>query len=235
MSTFHTAVGTVFVLCFLLFLRLIYITPALNPVPPEQTPKHRHRHLLVVLGSGGHTAEALSLLSSIDIFKFTQRTYVVSSGDAFSARKATEFEQGLFEKSVKNAAEKQPWGAGRFEVREIPRARRVGQSWLSTPLSCLACLAGCFAALWGGGGGGRLPDLVVCNGPGSAVMVVGACFVYKFLGVAQTRTIYVESFARVSSLSLSGKILYPFVNRFLVQWPGLVSRYPRAEYHGVLV
>jgi len=47
--------------------------------------------------------------------------------------------------------------------------------------------------------------------------------------------IYVESFARVKSLSLSGKILYWLVDRFIVQWPGLSERYKRAEYHGILV
>ena len=46
---------------------------------------------------------------------------------------------------------------------------------------------------------------------------------------------YVESFARVGGLSLSGKILYPLVDRFLVQWPQLKEKYSRAEYNGVLV
>lgn len=40
------------------------------------------------------------------------------------------------------------------------------------------------------------------------------------LGLKHTRIIYVESFARVTSLSLSGKLLRPFVDTFVVQWPG---------------
>lgn len=59
--------------------------------------------------------------------------------------------------------------------------------------------------------------------------------IFQFLGLGDTRTIYVESFARVKSLSLSGRMLYAFVDRFIVQWPGLVQKYPRAEYHGVLI
>jgi beta-1,4-N-acetylglucosaminyltransferase len=47
--------------------------------------------------------------------------------------------------------------------------------------------------------------------------------------------VYVESFARVKTLSLSGKLLYPFVDRFIVQWPGLKEKWTRAEYLGVLV
>lgn len=35
------------------------------------------------------------------------------------------------------------------------------------------------------------------------------------------RTVFVESWARVRTISLSGKILLPFADRFLVQWPAL--------------
>lgn len=124
---------------------------------------------MTVLGSGGHTTEALHLLSSLDLSKFTYRTYIVSSGDAFSAQKAADFERarGSLESS--------------FTIKEIPRARRVGQSWVSTPASCLQCLMGCFVALAGRGGSHNwgMADVVVCNGPGSAVMVVLACLYYK--------------------------------------------------------
>jgi len=50
------------------------------------------------------------------------------------------------------------------------------------------------------------------------------------------RTIYVESWARVEGLSLSGKILMAVgaCERVLVQWEGL-SRAGRGEFRGVLV
>jgi len=57
----------------------------------------------------------------------------------------------------------------------------------------------------------------------------------QFLGLCRTRIIYVESFARVRSLSLSGKLLYAFTDRFVVQWPRLAEKYRRAEYHGILI
>lgn len=57
--------------------------------------------------------------------------------------------------------------------------------------------------------------------------------------------IYIESFARVQRLSLSGKILHHFVDRFLVQWPALADAEQsdnknnhwraRREYKGILV
>lgn len=44
-----------------------------------------------------------------------------------------------------------------------------------------------------------------------------------------------ESFARVTALSLSGRILIWIADRFLVQWPELAKRYPKVEYVGILV
>ena len=45
---------------------------------------------------------------------------------------------------------------------------------------------------------------------------------------------YVESFARVKSLSMSGRIMYHVADKFVVQWQGLRALYPRAVYAGVL-
>jgi beta-1,4-N-acetylglucosaminyltransferase len=47
--------------------------------------------------------------------------------------------------------------------------------------------------------------------------------------------IYVESLARVKSLSLSGKLLLRVVDRFVVQWPELTALHPKIEYYGLLV
>jgi beta-1,4-N-acetylglucosaminyltransferase len=50
------------------------------------------------------------------------------------------------------------------------------------------------------------------------------------------RTIYVESWARVRRLSLSGRILVWVVDRFLVQWEGLEGvGGGKGEFIGVLV
>lgn len=56
----------------------------------------------------------------------------------------------------------------------------------------------------------------------------------------QLRTIYVESWARVTTFSLSGKLLLPFADRFLVQWPDLAGKQAwrgmrETEYAGTLV
>ena len=54
------------------------------------------------------------------------------------------------------------------------------------------------------------------------------------LGLRYTKIIYVESFARVKSLSLSAKILRRVVDLFIVQWPEAGGE-GRKVYHGWLV
>jgi len=61
------------------------------------------------------------------------------------------------------------------------------------------------------------PDAVVSTGAGVAVPFL---FVAKLLGI---RTIYVESITRIGELSLSGRLVRPFCDEFLVQWPELAT------------
>jgi hypothetical protein len=56
----------------------------------------------------------------------------------------------------------------------------------------------------------------------------------RFFGLFHCSIVYVESFARVKSLSLSGHIMYYVADKFVVQWEGLCALYPRAIYAGVL-
>lgn len=220
--------------------------------------------LLVVLGSGGHTTEMFSMLQGLDPTRFTHRSYVISSGDAFSARRAEEFEHALAVKagardpdSKRSKLYGQVDAAGSFDVCVVPRARRVHQSLLTTPFSVLECLWHVFGVLSRPttnpsslivldtqGSTKSLPayaypDLIVTNGPGTGVVVVLAALCLRFMGVgaaSRMRTVYVESWARVSRLSLSGRILLRFVDRFLVQWEKLVEvTGGRAEYYGWLI
>ena len=70
------------------------------------------------------------------------------------------------------------------------------------------------------------PDVVLSTGAGVGVpfLLLARC-----LGI---RAVYVESITRIHELSLSGRLVYPFVSRFLVQWEELARRYRKAEFHG---
>jgi beta-1,4-N-acetylglucosaminyltransferase len=56
----------------------------------------------------------------------------------------------------------------------------------------------------------------------------------RFFGLFHCSIVYVESFARVQSLSVSGRIMYHAADKFVVQWERLRAQYPRAVYAGVL-
>ena len=70
------------------------------------------------------------------------------------------------------------------------------------------------------------PDVVLSTGAGVSVPFL---LLARLMGM---RTIYLESITRIHELSLSGRLVYPFVSRFLVQWEELTAQYPRAEFHG---
>ena len=73
------------------------------------------------------------------------------------------------------------------------------------------------------------PTAVISTGAGVAVPFL---WMGRLFGI---RTIYIESLARIETLSLSGKLVYPWVHRFFVQWPDLVTRHPKAVYGGRVV
>ena len=70
------------------------------------------------------------------------------------------------------------------------------------------------------------PDMVISTGAGIAVPLLLRA---RSMGIP---TLYLESIARSENLSLSGRLLYGRVDRFLVQWPELAERFEKAEYLG---
>lgn len=70
------------------------------------------------------------------------------------------------------------------------------------------------------------PDVVVTTG---ALISVPFCYVAK---AARAKIVYIESFSRVKDKSLSGKLVYPIADLFLVQWESLLELYPKAKYIG---
>ena len=251
--------------------RCILITdPArTKPVRHGRRNPQEPTHLLIVLGSGGHTAEMIAMLTravespdpktKLDWREFSHRTWVVGHGDSISAQRAKEFEEfaaplstqaDLMAGKVKRATD---WGAGTWELVEVPRAREIHQPLVTAPLSGARCMRACYELLVRYASETReghmpiakerdFPDLVLCNGPATATVLVFTSMVMRFFDVkgcstrGKMRTIYVESWARVKKLSLSGQLLKSVVDRFIVQWPQLEhTAGGRAEYRGCLV
>jgi len=74
------------------------------------------------------------------------------------------------------------------------------------------------------------PDLVITTG---ASFAVPFCYIAKLFS---KKVIYIESICRINSKSLSGKLLYPFVDLFLVQWSSSLKLWgKKARYCGAVV
>ena len=73
-----------------LLLRLLWILPSFRVQP--RPPRKSSAKVVIVLGSGGHTAEMIRLIEPLNFDKYARRVYVVSSGDTLSEGKARAFE-----------------------------------------------------------------------------------------------------------------------------------------------
>jgi len=73
------------------------------------------------------------------------------------------------------------------------------------------------------------PDAIMSTGAGIAVpfLLIGKLFGKK--------TLYLESITRNEELSLSGRLVYPFVDKLLVQWPQLAEKYKKTEFEGRII
>lgn len=197
-------------------------------VPLLRASQHAHSRnaptrVLVVLGSGGHTSEMLTLLTEmLPKWPCAQISFVRAATDKHSLQKAAHVHREYHAVCAHHRVH-----AARHYV--IPRAREVGQSPTNSVIPTLRTFAAALTLLMK-----ERPSLLLCNGPANAAVIAAAAFCLRAMGMVSCRIIYVESFARVVTLSLSGRLLIPFVDRFIVQWPQLSNKYALAEYYGRL-
>ncbi|KAK9821074.1 hypothetical protein WJX74_009066 [Apatococcus lobatus] len=172
---------------------------------------------LIVLGSGGHTAEMLTLVKGLDHQRYKPRCYVAAVTDMLGLQKAQQAE-------ANNDSSISP-----FVFKTIPRSREVGQSYISSIWTTLVAIWAAMYAVFTFN-----PDLVLVNGPGTCIPICLAAILLRLFH--KCKIIYVESIARVNTLSLSAKILYisRAADAIMVQWPELQRQYPWAEYAGRL-
>ena len=71
------------------------------------------------------------------------------------------------------------------------------------------------------------PDMVISTG---ALAVIPFCLISKLL--FRRKLIFIESFAKVTTPTLTGRLLYRFADQFYVQWESMLEIYPKAIYLG---
>lgn len=55
------------------------------------------------------------------------------------------------------------------------------------------------------------------------------CCIGKIFG---SKIIFIESFANLSTKTVSGKLIYKFADLFIVQWESMLKLYPKAKFGG---
>ena len=147
------------------------------------------------------------------------RRYLISSGDSMSFKHLRGFEDEM--------------RRGTHDLHVVRRARRVHQSLLTTPFSAAVSFLQIFPLLMTAPGERSklgYPDVIFTNGPGTGFFVALAAHLLKILCIVpkdSMRVLYVESWARIHTLSLTGKLFHMtgIADVFLVQHPQVSKKY----------
>ena len=70
------------------------------------------------------------------------------------------------------------------------------------------------------------PNIIICTG---VLATIPMCLLVK---IFRGKLIFIESFAKVTSPTETGKLMYKFADKFYVQWPQMLEVYPDATYLG---
>lgn len=66
------------------------------------------------------------------------------------------------------------------------------------------------------------PDVIISSG---AAVAVPFFYLGKLLGA---KTVYIEVFDRIDAPTMTGKLVYPVTDKFIVQWEEMKKVYPKA-------
>ena len=214
-------------LLLLLLLRLVYLvwrirrkragftwpSSTRSTASSSKKKSDKPRRTLIVLGSGGHTSEMIQLIKNLSPEVYQPRIFVKAATDATSV--------GRLQAAGVHVS---------TPVYEIPRAREVGQSYSSSVSSTLYAFFFAIRLI-----GRSRPHVLLCNGPGTCLPLCVAAFGWRLLGWTTTRVIFVESYCRVQTMSLTGRLLYPWVDLCAVHWPTLQDDYPLTQLVSTMI
>lgn len=184
--------------------------------------------VVILFGSGGHSTEMLMLIQNAKLSKRLDRgevnrlICVVSDDDNLIHQKISQEFEGCKRKH-------------KIETVTLRRGRRVGQLYLTAIWTTILGILSSINIILT-----QKPKLCITNGPAISVTVSLAIRFLQMITFGfcyRCNILYIESFCRTRTLSLSGRLIYHLrlANEFYVQWPVLHSLYPRALYQGLLV
>jgi len=225
--------------------------------------KQQQVKTMIILGSGGHTTEMIRLLQELDPCTYTPVVYVLAESDTTSIERLQKYikeeeDDGGDDSNDENKQKRSSssrW-IGRYPIEKssnhsssidsskqstvasvyrLPRAREVHQSYYTSILTTIHSFLQTLILL-----NKVQPELLLTNGPGTCIPVIYSLFLHRILSFRSSnkrscKIIFVESLCRVQTLSLSGKLVYPIVDRFIVHWPYLKQKYPLVDVCDVFI
>lgn len=167
----------------------------------------KNKLVMFAASQGGHFTELMGLKS---LFGLYDSVLVTSNLKASGNREEL--------KSFKEIA----YSAAMAERREKMAGTKIHSRWKSL-FSYLKMFVECFRIYFR-----YKPAVIVSTG---SYIAVPLFLCGKLFG---SKTLYIESNAKVYTKSSTGKLVEKLSDKIYVQWPEMQSVYPQAEYHGVL-
>ncbi len=97
----------------------------------------------------------------------------------------------------------------------------VGECNREHPIQTLAVLFKCLIIILK-----ERPNVILSTGAAPGFLM---CFWGKLFGA---KVIWLDSIANANKLSMSGRMIRPFADLILSQWPNVAAKYPNVEYAG---
>ncbi|CCE61470.1 hypothetical protein TPHA_0A03940 [Tetrapisispora phaffii CBS 4417] len=221
----------------LFIIKLIFILPFFKIDSNDTTTKDsgiidgikirngKNIEVFIFLGSGGHTGEMIRILQNY-------KNILLDGSNVMHVGYSDMDSYNRFKAMMKEYKCK-------VNYYEFVKARKVGAGIVSSICSITKTLLMSLRIIFQI----RIsmlnkPHLVLLNGPGTCCIIALYFKLIEWLSLVtdSPNIVYVESLARIDTLSLSGKILYWLADEFLVQWKELKEKNaPRAKFFGILV
>lgn len=206
---------------------------------PAFRPRVDHlpaRFIVCILGSGGHTTEMMEIMRKTSRpAANVHRRYVLTEGDEHSVRAI-----GRYERALKEMPELKP---GTFDIYQVTRARRVHQSRITAPFTCLISALDMYHAFTspveerdghGEKENFKHPHMLITNGPATGLIAALVAHLMKMLYLTDTKhltVLFIETWAHVRTLSLTGRLVHAchFADMFIAQHTAL-AREMKCDY-----
>ena len=73
------------------------------------------------------------------------------------------------------------------------------------------------------------PDVLISTG------AAAGCILAFFTKIIGGKVIWIDTISHAEYLTLSGRLIRPFADMFLVQWPEIAEKYPNVSYKGTVI